>query len=384
MNQTTPPTHRKQPAPNLLALFCAAILFAATGCEFKFHSDTTGTIEISILDPEESSTPPPHPDTPSHPGSTSDAFPATARVMSYNIQNFTTEAATHGNRTARLRQIITEINPDVVALQEIADRDALHLIFSPDKWTIIIDDDSRDRLDLAFAVRKPWTVLNAAPDLDADDEHFLAPGPALDTWFPVRRDALFVRVATPDGRPAFTAINVHYKSRVGGRANTRERREGASRHLVKLIKEKLPDEPIVLMGDFNDSPDDIALNILETGNPEAVHGNNPWPSNFLINLHQPKWSRGKVTLGIEPDSIDKKTGLLNVVVNNARQRNDRGQNSNTHTGPIMFDQILASPQLAGNPPREGNIYKNPIALQGPGFSRPSDHLPVFADLTLDP
>src|SRR5690606_4432905 len=95
---------------------------------------------------------------------------ATARVMSYNIQNFSAEAATHGNRTARLRQIIAEINPDVIALQEIADRDALHLIFSPDQWTIIIDDDSRDRLDLAFAVRKPWIVLNAAPDLDADDE----------------------------------------------------------------------------------------------------------------------------------------------------------------------------------------------------------------------
>lgn len=43
---------------------------------------------------------------------------------------------------------------DIVALQEVRDRFAAEYYFDPEKWVIILDDDSTDDMNLAFAVRK--------------------------------------------------------------------------------------------------------------------------------------------------------------------------------------------------------------------------------------
>ena len=44
----------------------------------------------------------------------------------------------------KLRQVISLLDADVIGLQEIADRAALQLVFPPDKWDILIDDESGD------------------------------------------------------------------------------------------------------------------------------------------------------------------------------------------------------------------------------------------------
>lgn len=343
------------------------LALSLTGCKIEVSTETAGTAGNTTATASQ----------------TSGGEGYTARVMSYNIQYFNTDATNHGNRIGKLQQILADINPDIVAVQEVEDRAAMELVFPPDQWQILIDDDSRDRQDVAIAVRSPWKITNAPVDLDADDAHFLAPGSANESFFPVRRDALFAKVATPDGRPAFTVICIHAKARVGGRANTDHRRVGASKKLVELFDSRLDGDNIVLMGDFNDSPDDVSLNILETGNPSANAGPNPWPSNYMVNLFQPLWEQGMVTEGASNRRLEKGTGLINNTYSDARSRNNRLRGRDAGTGPIMFDQILISKALApGDSPVVGHIYRKPIALTGPGFSRPSDHLPVYADVQI--
>lgn len=367
--------------PHLVRLPLAAAIIVASalfcGCQIEITADFGDASSPQTTTTETAAAPA----TPTPSGNA--ASPKTARVMSYNIQNFDRKAEQFPLRIQRLKQIIREINPDVVAVQEMDDRAAMELIFDPAQWQIIIDDDSRDRQDVAFAIKKPWRATNIPADLDADDEHFLAPDKALESFFPIRRDALFVKVATPDGRPAFTAINIHAKARVGGRDTTEPRRVGASRYLVSAFKDKLPGDRLVLMGDFNDAPDDISLNILETGDPNAAAGRNPWPAPHLVNLFQPLWEQGMVSSGADIRRVDRASGQLNITFPTAQSRNEKGRGSNVHTGPILFDQILVSPELTtGSTPSAGRIYQNPIALEGPGFNRPSDHLPVYADIAV--
>src|SRR5690606_15029947 len=66
----------------------------------------------------------------------------TARVMTYNIQFLNQRAARDGDRIAKLRKIIDDIKPTVVAVQEVEDRQAMELVFPADKWYVIIDDES--------------------------------------------------------------------------------------------------------------------------------------------------------------------------------------------------------------------------------------------------
>lgn len=355
------------PTPGLL-LAGALICLVMTGCELRY------SFEEKPAQDAETTTTATKPETKGPDGTV-------ARVMTYNIQYLNVKAAGDGNRIEKLRTIISDIKPTVVAVQEVADRAAMELVFPKTDWLIVIDDDGRDRQDVAFAVRRPWKLNGIADDLDADDENFLAEGQKNESFFPNRRDALFINVETPDGAEVFTAVNVHAKARVGGRAKTEPRRNGASRALVEAFRGELKGKNIVLMGDFNDAPDDVSLNILESGNPSALAGSSPAPAEFMVNLAQPLWEQNMATLGAEVTRLDRESGLINNVFTDARERNSKGRGRDTHTGPIMFDQILVSKDLADSVvPGSTQIYRKPIALEGVGFSRASDHLPLYVDI----
>ncbi len=347
-------------------LASGVISIVIAGCEFRYSVDGKPVAEWPDADLPTGST-----DIP------------VARVMTYNIKYLAADAAGAGNRIEKLRTIVDEISPTVVAVQEVDDRAAMQQVFPEGDWLIVIDDDSRDKQDLAFAVRRPWKLDGIAEDLDADDENFLAEGKMNESFFPNRRDALFINVLAPDGSSAFTAVNVHAKARVGGREKTEPRRNGAAQVLVEAFRTELKGRNIVLMGDFNDAPDDVSLNILESGDPEAGAGDNEAVGSFMVNLAQPLWEQNRVTLGADSNRIDRSTGLLNNVFPTARERNIKGRGRSTNTGPILFDQILVSSRLrTAVVPDSIQIYCKPIALEGKGFSKPSDHLPVFADIDL--
>lgn len=85
-----------------------------------------------------------------------------------------------------------------------------------------------------------------------------------DDYFPDKRDVLVVRVKYPTDNLEFYVMAVHAKSRFGGRATTDPRRIAAARIMVQKLKAGYPGNPFVLLGDFNDNPDDESMNILET------------------------------------------------------------------------------------------------------------------------
>lgn len=300
------------------------------------------------------------------------------RVASYNIMFLDTDFTGEGDRLTKLREVLTLLDADVIGLQEIKDRESLKQLFPPADWSIVIDEDSGDNQDVAAVVRKPLEVVNLPADLDADDEHFLFEGPSNNSNFPNRRDLLAVQVRIPSENQTFWLFVHHAKARVGGRATTDHRREGAARQIVTVLEHDFDDQNFVLVGDFNDNPDDRSLNILETGNPNAPGGPEEIDGPFLINLVEPLLAAGHVSHGRE--ALDIIGNAVNTIDPQSRQRNNDARATNKNTGDILFDQLLIPMRMQplfiqGS----AAVFNNSIAVQGTAKTRASDHLPVFAD-----
>ena len=119
------------------------------------------------------------------------------RVADYKIKFLSVEDLdAKPQRKQRLKTVIEQLKPDILALQEIKDRQALEQLFDSDEWSILIDDDSNDAQDLAIVVRRPLKFKDRT-DLDADDADFLLPGPTFENLFRNRRDVLVGVVEIP-------------------------------------------------------------------------------------------------------------------------------------------------------------------------------------------
>jgi endonuclease/exonuclease/phosphatase family metal-dependent hydrolase len=305
------------------------------------------------------------------------------RVASYNIKFLSTNVQTQGDRLQKLREVIDLLDADVIGLQEIDNRAALQLVFPPADWQIIIDDDSGQNQDVALVVRQPFTVREFDADLDADDQHFLFPNNQDNQFFPDRRDVLFAEIQPPGGAATFFVLVVHAKSRFEGRATTDFRREEAARRLIQALEQRFDDRDFILLGDFNDNPDDRSLNILETGDPNAPGGAEEEESDgpFLINLMEPlvaadRVSHGRNTANINDDRVD-------TIDPGSRARNNDHRGEDVNTGDILFDQILIPmrmlPRYVG---ASAQVFDSAVAARGNNATRASDHLPVSAEFTL--
>lgn len=302
------------------------------------------------------------------------------RVATYNIKFLSTNVSNQGDRLAKLKQVIELLGADVIGLQEIADRDSLKLLFPPQDWNIIIDDDSGDNQDVAVVVRKPLTVIGFDASLDADDQHFLFPGAANNSHFPNRRDLLFVEVGLPNSADTFFVMVHHAKARSGGRTNTDPRREGAGREVVEVLKERFDDRKFILLGDFNDNPDDRSLNIMETGHPDAPGGPEEIDGPLLVNLAEPLCAAGHVSWG--RNSGDIVGDRVNTIDPQSRHRNnDQRGTTQDSIFDILFDQLLIPGWMKNRfVPGSAKVFDNEVAMRGNDSNRASDHLPVLLTL----
>jgi hypothetical protein len=216
------------------------------------------------------------------------------RIATYNIRYL--NVAIHADRADALQKVVSKLQADIIGLQEIDNKAALAAIFPPAKWTIVIDDKSGDNQDLALVVRKGITVLlkDGSPlRYDADgtlldrDKLFLFPKAADNSGFPKRRDVLCLLVKLLHDAGQFHVMVHHAKSRYRGRAATAPRRAEASKQLIRKLDAAFDGKEFVLLGDFNDSPDDKSLNILETGTQHAVAAKEGDEGAFLVNLTEP-------------------------------------------------------------------------------------------------
>jgi endonuclease/exonuclease/phosphatase family metal-dependent hydrolase len=305
------------------------------------------------------------------------------RVADYNIKFLSVEDLdAKPQRKQRLKAVIEQLKPDILALQEIKDRQALEELFESNTWSILIDDDSNDAQDLAIAVRRPLKFKDRA-DLDADDADFLFPGPTFENLFRNRRDVLVGVVEIPGETEPLHVMVVHEKSRLGGRAVTDPVREGAARALVQKLDRDYEDKRFILLGDFNDNPDDKSLNILETGDIDAQGGAEENEGAFLSNPAERLVALDQVSHGKSAADINPQTGRIDVITTGSRARNNDNRGNNTNTGDILFDQILFPAILAPLYVNDSfRIFDAGVAIEGTGGQngdQASDHLPVYAD-----
>lgn len=251
-------------------------------------------------------------------------------------------------------------------------------MFDKTKWALIIDDNSGSNQDLALAVNKATLTVNGVPsDLDADSEHFLFPTSATNSEFPNRRDVLFVELTVKETGDKFTVMVVHAKSRYGGRATNDHRRENAARKLIQRLEQDFDEKTFVILGDFNDNPDDRSLNILESGDPGKLGGPEVNPGPFLVNLTETLCAVGHVSHGRKSNDISN--GKINTIDSTSRSRNNNARGTNANTGDILFDQLLVSDAMNQLYVQDSvKVFDGGVGAEGNDNTRASDHLPVFA------
>ncbi|MBS1720455.1 MAG: endonuclease/exonuclease/phosphatase family protein [Armatimonadetes bacterium] len=309
----------------------------------------------------------------------------TTRVATYNIEWFPEDAP--AERIDSLKSVLNNVKPNIIAVQEVQSLKALTQLFDSE-WQIGIADETSEDQEPGIAVKKPYRL---------ESYGLVFKDPLFDYAFPGKRDVLRAEVSTPGGKK-LTFYVVHMKSRSGGRLQTAPQRTMAAGLLAAYIKGK-NDENAVVLGDFNDAPDDQSLNILKSGDLNAKGGK--WTGKpMLVDLLDDMYRKDAVSHGL----CDLYRGqALPAVVAGAYGENERTRGidyrypQDLKVTQILFDQILVSPKLAeGATPM---IYSGADALKGrrgrvrrndegraeytQKGTRASDHLPVYADLKIN-
>lgn len=313
--------------------------------------------------------------------------PSRMRVMEYNIQWFSEDA--NPDRIQNLKTILDTIQPDVVGVEEVESKKALQQLFG-DGWSISMADIPKEHQECGLAVRAPFKVVKS---------ELIFPDPALDFAFPGGRDVLRTEVASPNGE-TWVFYVIHAKSRRGGRIQTDEQRIQAAQKLAQYLADR-PKENSVLMGDFNDAPDDVSCNILESGNPKAPGGPGKWENPLMVNLMEPLYRKDYVTIELDRKFLGDP---VSPIVEGAYNENEkfRGKEfkypDDVEVTQVMFDQIMVRASLGGRSIDQPTIYSDVPALRGSGGrvqvgddgsvtytekgTRASDHLPIYVDFKM--
>ncbi len=153
-------------------------------------------------------------------------------ILTWNIENFPQRAES----TAEVAKIITTTGIDLIAFQEVSSANAMeNLLAELPGWEGRIAISGN--INLGYLYKTAEVSLTGLTTLyDSLSSPFPRP--------PV------VTVATHTSGLTATFINIHLKC-CGGADNVSRRTE-ASRLLKQFIDTNLPDEPVILLGDFND------------------------------------------------------------------------------------------------------------------------------------
>lgn len=309
------------------------------------------------------------------------SFSDSLRIASYN-SNYLSACVNYARKEA-FQSTVNLLNADVIAFQEVRDRSALELFFPAEQWHIIIDNESTDDQNLAYVIRKgvDYSLISGSIH-NAEKEDFLFTS---SSNFPDKRDVLtlIVRERYLGTDRELLILNHHAKSRYGGRESTEPTRIAASLEIVKWIKSQdLKD--IVVLGDFNDTPDDASVNTLEMGINSVLEMENSIGS-LLINLSEPLVLEDYVSYGLNSRSLTADKVSVNPVDIGSRFRNFTEFSDDINVGKAMYDQILVSPTLLPALTNVSHdIFSNPVAVLGNSSTRASDHIPIYVDLFTPP
>jgi endonuclease/exonuclease/phosphatase family metal-dependent hydrolase len=147
-----------------------------------------------------------------------------------------------------LAEILKQNNSDIVALQEVENKEVLEELLSlaglKDKYNIIVGKSDNRGIATALLVSKKFPIKKV--DIHQDDTTFKRP--------PVE--------AIVELSPGFNVkfFSVHLKSKRGGMESDIQRQKEAAK-LIEYAKKD--DIPTILMGDFNDTPNSNTISIIK-------------------------------------------------------------------------------------------------------------------------
>ncbi|ENM3764394.1 endonuclease/exonuclease/phosphatase family protein [Vibrio cholerae] len=303
------------------------------------------------------------------------------RLATYNSKFLS--ACMNKVRVINYQETVHKLNADIIALQEVRDRYAVERFFPSDQWNIIIDDESTDDLNLAFVIRKGLDFRLASGNILNADENIDFAFPKSNSHFIDERRVLTLYVTYKNKEIVF--LNHHAKSRYNGRSITDEQRTQAALDLIDYIN-TISTPYIVLLGDFNDTPDDRSLNTLEIGQLSSLHLENN-KGTFLVNLTEPLIEHDMVSYGLKSNDVtDSIVKRINPSITGSRQKNLLNIDTELAMEKALYDQILLSASLyvflGGQ--LQAKAFDWPIAIQGNEDTRASDHIPIYVDfLCLD-
>ncbi len=168
--------------------------------------------------------------------------------------------------------------PDLIGFAEIENRGVLTKLLRStvlrkyDYEIVHYDSGDRRGIDLAILYRRSSMQLLSSSVMTPKYE-----GQRMAT-----RDILQAQMRLPDGRYYDFIVN-HHPSKYGGAELSRGRREAALKTLKHLC-DSIGNQNIIVMGDFNDSPDAEAFDIIK---------------GTLVNISIPLYERGEGTIRYE-------------------------------------------------------------------------------------
>lgn len=193
-----------------------------------------------------------------------------------------------------------------------------------------------------------------------------------DTRFPdfKTRDILHVSGVLNDTILCHVFIN-HWPSRRGGQMESEVKRIIAAKRLKQVVDSLSfhdPSSNIIIMGDFNDEPNNYSLReILKAGDPDEQKD-----SSLLINLMYPLFKKGSGTY-FRVNNIVEASVLDQIIVSSSVLYGDNGLKLEEAQANIYQNEFLMD-KKNGRPLRtyQGLKYIG-------GFS---DHLPVYVDFQI--
>jgi endonuclease/exonuclease/phosphatase family metal-dependent hydrolase len=305
------------------------------------------------------------------------------KIATYNI--YFLDDGISPERKHNLQTVIRELDADVIAFQEINNPAALENILTPN-YSIAMIDDTAEVQEIALAVRIPLMIKSYS---------YIFPDTLFDDAFPRTRNLLQVELEGY-GRDFYFLVH-HFKSRSGGRHQTDERRISASRMIVRHIRQNLSGQNVILLGDFNDNPDDRTLNILEYGSFDAPAGIDEAEDTFLYNTSEALVEKDYCSWGYNYHFNEIQGDTFDLVIAGSRDENNKWRDKDydywkdVEIKEILIDQILVSMNLKSLVKKVG-ILHTASAVQGTpskarftnyGIEYPrrgsfaSDHLPVW-------
>jgi hypothetical protein len=260
--------------------------------------------------------------------------------------------------------------PVIVGICEIENRDVLQKLIYETPLRLfgydIIHYDSPDNrgIDVAMIYRKDhFTLFHSEP------VRVVFP----DDTTSKTRDILYVKGLIGDREMVHFFVN-HWPSRYGGYMATKPKRNNAA-EILKRKTDSLfainPKVSIVIMGDFNDNPDDESLiQFLQAlkPSPEAMLGK---LYNLMLN-EQADWKYGTLKFREHWDTFD------HIIVSGALLDTTSAISIQQEGAKIFHAHFLLQPDDRYMGMQLFRTYQG-FKYQG-GFS---DHLPVYVDLMLN-